>query len=131
MESPLLRAVSMCDFHAISRAAKMFADFLGDHDGAVLAAGAAERDRQVALALVDVVRQQEEQIGNSARDELASLRKRADVLGNAGIAACQRPELGDEMRVGQKAYVGHHIGVLREALPESEADTRHQNFSSR
>src|ERR1035441_2783627 len=130
MEWRLLRAVSMCDFHAVSRTAKVFADFLGDHDGAVLAAGAAEGDRQVALALVNVVRQQEEQIGNSARDEFPRLGKRPNVLGNAGIAACQRPELGDEMRVWQEAYVGHHIGVLGEALPESEADTGHQNFSS-
>src|ERR1035441_3474674 len=119
MEWPLFRAVSMCDFHAISRATKMFANFLRDHDGAVLAAGAAEGDRQVALALVDVVRQQEEQIGNRARDELARLGKRPNVLGNAGIAAGQRPELGDEMGVGQEAYVRHHIGVLGEALPES------------
>jgi hypothetical protein len=40
----LLRAVAVYDFHVVAGVAKVFADFLGDHDGAVLAAGASERD---------------------------------------------------------------------------------------
>jgi len=56
----------MHDFYTISSAAEVFADFFGDHDGTVLSAGTAEGDRQVTLALVNVVRQQEEQIGNRA-----------------------------------------------------------------
>jgi hypothetical protein len=54
----LLWDVAVHEFDAISGVPKMFADFLGDHDGTVLSAGAAEGDRQIAFALVDVVRQQ-------------------------------------------------------------------------
>ena len=55
-------------------------------------------------------------------DELAGLGKRADVLGDARIASGQRTELGDEMRVGQEAHVEDKVGVLGNALTESEAD---------
>src|SRR5579864_2861443 len=79
----LLWDVAMHEFDAISGVPKMFADFLGDHDRTVLSAGTTERNRQIALSLVDVVRQKvNEQVGD-ARDELAGLGKRADVLGEA------------------------------------------------
>ncbi len=42
-------------------AAKVLAYFLGDHDRAVLPAGAAKSNRQIALAFVNVVRQQVDQ----------------------------------------------------------------------
>jgi len=83
----LLWAVAVHDFHAVVRMAKVFANFFGDHDLTGLAACATKGDGQIALAFVDVMRQQvDEQIGD-ARDELAGLRKRADVLGDARIAA--------------------------------------------
>ena len=73
--SCLLRAVAVDNFHAISGAPKVFAHFLGDHDGAVLSAGSTECDRQIALAFMNVVRQQvNEQVGD-ARDELPGLRE--------------------------------------------------------
>ena len=113
----------MYDFHTVSGAAKMFADFLGNHDGAVLASGAAESDRQVTLSFVNVVRQQEKQIRNGARDELPGLGKRTDIFRDTGIPPRERSELRDEMRIRQKAHIGHHVGVLWKALPESEANT--------
>ncbi len=73
----------MHDLHAISGAAKVLADIFCDHDRTMLPAGAAEGDRQIAFAFVDVVGQQiDEKIGN-ARDEFASLRERPNVLGEA------------------------------------------------
>ena len=71
----LFGAVAMHDFDTISGAAQVLADFLGDHDGAVLASGTTERDSQVALAFVDVVRQQIDQQIRDARNELLRLRK--------------------------------------------------------
>ena len=113
----------MNDLYAISGVAKVLADFFGDHDGAMLSAGAAEGDRQVALPFVNVVRQQvDEQVGD-ARDELASLREGANVLGDARVASCKRTELGDEVRVGQKSDIEDEVGVLGNALTESEAHT--------
>jgi hypothetical protein len=48
--------VAMHNFHTIAGAPKMLAYFLGDHDGTVLSAGTAERDGQIALAFMNVVR---------------------------------------------------------------------------
>ena len=68
--------ISRCDnLHAVSGLVQALAYFLGDHHGTVLAAGAAKADREIALAFVDVVRQQvNQQIGN-AEDEFLGLRK--------------------------------------------------------
>ena len=100
---------------------------LGDHDGAVLPAGAAKGNRQVAFALMDVVRKQvDEQIGN-ARDEFPRLRKRANVFRHTPIAAGERPELGNEVRIGQEADIENEICVLRNAPAETEAHTGDQN----
>ena len=55
------------------------------------------------------------------------LRERTNVLGDARIASCQRPKLGDEMRIGQEAYIEDQIGVLRNSLTESEAHAGNQN----
>ena len=117
----------MHNFHAISGVAEVLADLLGDHDGAVLSAGAAEGDRQIALAFVNVVRQKVDQQVGDAGDELAGLGKRADVFGDPRVAPGQRTEFGHEMRVGQKAHVEDKVGILGNALTESEAHAGDQN----
>ena len=123
----LLRTVAVHDFHTVSGVTKMLADFLSDHHGAMLSARAAEGDRQVALPFVNVVRQQvDEQVGD-ARDELASLREGANVLGDVRVASCKRTELGDEVRVGQKSDVEDEVGVLGHALTKSEAHAGDQD----
>jgi hypothetical protein len=48
----------MLNLHPVSRLVQPLADFLGNHHGAVLAAGATKTDGEVAFAFVDVVRQQ-------------------------------------------------------------------------
>ena len=45
-------------------------DFVSHHDGAVMPAGAAERNRQVALSFLDIVRQQ---VDEKLRDPLDKL----------------------------------------------------------
>ena len=119
--------VAVHDLHAISGAAKVLADFLGDHHRAMLSTGAAESDRQIAFSLVNVVRQQiDEKIGD-ARDEFARLGKGPDVFGHARIAPRERAEFGNEMRVGQEANIENKIGIFGNALAKSEADARDQN----
>ncbi len=105
----------------------MLADFLGDHDRAVLPSRATERDRQVTLAFMNVMRKQvDQQIGN-ARNELPGLRKRADIFRDAWIAPGQRAEFWNEVRVGQEAHVEDQVSVLRNSLTESETHARHQD----
>ena len=38
-------------------------------------------------------------------NELPRLREGTDVLCHAAVAACQRTELGNEMRIGQEAHI--------------------------
>ena len=104
----------MRDFHAISSAAEMFAHILGDHDGTVLSAGAAEGDGQIAFAFMDVVRQQIDKQVRDAGDEFPALRKRANVFGETRIAPGKRAELRHEVGVGQEAHIKKQVGVLVE-----------------
>ncbi len=62
----LLRHIPMHNLHAVSSFVQALADFLGDHHRTMLAAGAAKADGEIALAFVDVVRQQvNQQIGDA------------------------------------------------------------------
>src|SRR6267142_804897 len=49
--------VTVRDLHVVSRLGDAFSQLLGDHHGAVPAAGAAEANGQIAFALMNVVRQ--------------------------------------------------------------------------
>jgi hypothetical protein len=51
----------MRNLHFVSRFSQSLADIFGDHYRAMLSAGASEADRQVALALANVVREQVDQ----------------------------------------------------------------------
>src|ERR1700734_2244773 len=120
----------MGDFHAVSGLVQALADFLGDHHGAVLAAGAAKADGEIAFAFMDIVRQQvNKKIGNAA-DEFFGLGKRADVFGHARIAACEWTEFGNEVRVGKKANVKNQVGFFRHTVTKTEAHARNQNAFS-
>src|SRR5215471_11929999 len=58
-----------------------------EHHGAMLAAGTAESDGQITLALLNVVRNQVGQQAFHAAEKLAGLRERTDVAANLGVAA--------------------------------------------
>src|SRR5260370_37698235 len=115
----------MRDLNVITGVAKVLAVFFGYHAGAVLAAGTAEGDGQIALAFMDIVRQEvDEEIGD-ARNELAGLRERANIFRDAGIASRQGAKFRDKVRVRQEAHIEDQVGVLRNALAESEAHARY------
>src|SRR5580698_8945741 len=86
-----------------------------------MAARASESDGEIALALPNVVRQQiDEQIGDLF-DELAGLRKRADVASDGGILPGELLELRNGIGVGQEANVEDEIAIRRQAVTEPEA----------
>jgi len=123
----LTRTVSVDDFDSVSGATQVFAHIFGNHDGAMLSARTAEGDRQVALALVDVMgKEVDEQVGDT-RDEFAGLGKRSDVLGDTGMSTGEGPEFGDEVGIGQEADIEYEIGVLGHSLAEAEADAGDQD----
>src|SRR5581483_8512914 len=122
----LSRAVPVHDLDAVIGAAEALGDILGDHYRAVLAAGATERDGQVALAFADVVRDQVDEQLRDARNELACLGKRADVFRHPLVPACESSELGDEVRIGQETDVKDQVSVLGHSLAKSETDAGNQ-----
>src|SRR6266540_4093791 len=97
-------------------------EVLGEDDRAVVAAGAADRDRQSGLALFDVGRQ-------GVLEELVDRRQEApgeglvqDVGPNGLGQARQVAELVDVERVLQEADVVDEVRLERHAVFEAEAD---------
>src|SRR5271169_6944495 len=93
----LPRAVPMHNLDSVAGFPQASAHVLRNHHGAMLAARAAEGDRQVALAFPHIVRQEINQQLGDALDELFGLRKRTYVLRHLGVASGERAELGDEV----------------------------------
>ncbi len=120
----------MYNLHSVARFLQPLGNIFRDHHRAVLAAGAAEGDGQVALAFVNVMRQKIDQQLRNPLDEFAGLREGADVFCDFGIASGERAEFRDEMRVGQEADVEHQVGILGHTVPESKADAGNQNVSA-
>src|ERR1700678_569020 len=127
----LLRHIPMHNLHAVPGFVQTLAYFFGDHHGTVLAAGAAETDRQIALALANVVRQKVNQQIGDAPDELFGLRKRPDVPGNSRIAPSKLAKFRHEMRVGKKTNVEYQIRFFRQTVAKPEAHAGNQNALSR
>src|SRR5580658_5563810 len=93
----------------------------------MLAAGAAKTNGEIALAFVDVVREQVYQQIGDAGNELPRLRKRANVFGDTWMASRKRPEFRHEVRIGQEANVEDQVGLLGDSVAEAEAYTGNQN----
>src|SRR5215470_3987219 len=121
----------MHHFHFISTLPQSLPDVFGNHDRAMLPSGAAETDRQIALSLANVMREEVDEEIRDATDEFLRLRKRPDVLGDTRMPSCQRPELGYKVRIGQEANVEHQVSVVGHSMFESEAHARNKNGVTR
>ncbi len=104
------------------RSAQPAGQLLGDGDAAVLAAGAADGDGEVALALpLEPGRGGVDQPGvglhEGGRPALAQHVPAHPVL-QAGVLA----QLRHPVRVGQEARVQHEVGVRRQAVLEAEGE---------
>ena len=84
------------------------------------AAGAADRDREVALALRHVGGYEELEERHQAAVELAGLGLGLDVAADLLVEAGQGPQLVDVVRVGQEADVEGEVGVARRPVLEPE-----------
>src|SRR5256885_4624330 len=122
----LSRTVPMHHFDPVVGASKALADIFRNHHRAVLASGTAECNRQVAFALVNVMGDQVDQQIGDASNEFASLRERTDVFRDALITPGKRPELRNEVGIGEKPDIENQIGIFRNALTEAEADAGNQ-----
>ena len=117
----------MHDLDAVSRLAKVLAYLFRDHYRTMLTTGAAEANRQIALAFVDVVGQQVNQQFGDALYEFFGLGKRANVFGHPRMPSGERAELGHKMWIGQEADVEDQICVLGDTVAKAEAYARNQN----
>jgi len=102
------------------------ADYFSQSDGTMPSARAPERDGQVALSFADVMRNQEAKEAFDPFQELAGLRERANVTGDATVLARERPEFWNEMRIWKKAHVENEIGIRRSAIAKAKADHRNE-----
>ena len=101
-------------------AASRAASFSDMATRAVLAAGAADGDGHVALALAAVAGGDElEQLG-VAVEELLGAGLVEDVAGHLLVEAGEGAQLRDPVRVGQEAAVHDQVGVDRQAVLEAE-----------
>jgi len=83
----------------------------GHHHGAMLAAGATERDGEVAFTFVDVVGNQIGKKALHAAEKFSRLGEGLDVAANARVFAGEAAQLGNEVGIGQEAHVKHEVGV--------------------
>src|SRR5713101_2111914 len=118
----------MYDFHSIAGLLQAFGNIFRNHHGAVLAAGTAEGDGQITLALVNVMGQKIDQKIRNALDEFACLREGADVFCDFGIASGEGAEFGNEMGVGQEADIENQVGIVGHSVPEPKTDAGDQNI---
>ena len=100
--------------------AEALRELLGDHDAAVPAAGAAERDRQVRLALALVAGQQQREEPVELVEELARAALREHVVADRRVEAGERAELLDPVRIRQEPAVEHEVDVEREPVLVAE-----------
>src|SRR5258708_12634987 len=88
--SNLLWTVPMDHLHPVSRLPQIPGDIFGNHDRTMLSPSATETNSQIALAFMDVVRQQvDQQIGDTLHEFLGP-RQRPDLLPHSRVASCQR-----------------------------------------
>src|SRR5581483_31828 len=113
--------IAVIDFGVEPSPNQRLTDLVRNHDRAVMPACAAECDRQIALALADVMRKEiDEQLGN-ALNKFPGLRERTNISGHAGVTARQLLKSRYVVGVGQKTDVKDKIAVGRNAVTISEA----------
>ena len=102
---------------------QIVSDRVGDHNGTVMPPRAPERDRQIALALANVVRQQINQKLGDVIDEFYGLWKAPDVSRYRRVSAGQVFEPGYVVRVRQEADVKNQVAVGGQPVAVAEAVT--------
>jgi len=126
----LLRHIAVSGIHPIPLLRQSLLHLFRNKDRPMLPTSTSKRHRQVALPLLDVVRQEKLQHLRSLIQELFRLRKLQHVLRHPGIFSRQLAKLRDKMRIRQKAHVEYKIRLRRDTILETEAVGRdHQTPS--
>src|SRR5215207_7498170 len=102
---------------------------LRDHDRAVAAARAADRDDEVRLALGDVLRQQVLEQRQHAVLEVLQPPVAPDVADDPPVEAGQRAQVRLPVRVGEEADVEHEVRVARRPVLVAERAERDRELA--
>src|SRR5947209_9703961 len=86
-----------------------------------MTAGTAERDGQIALPFLDVMREQIYEELRDTLDELHRLREGADVACHLRMPSAELLELRDVVGIGQESDIEHEVAIGRHAVTEAEA----------
>src|SRR5688500_12190623 len=116
--------VAVADLGVPAGLAQPAREALDDGDGAVPAAGAADRHREVAAVLGAVARQQVEQQIGEPRHQLVVIRLGVEVRDDPVVLAGERAQAGNEVRIGQEAHVEQQVRAGGDAVLEAEGDER-------
>src|SRR5207253_5533128 len=114
--------VAVADEHAVATFREPAAQLLDEHERAVAAARAAERDGEIALPLALVERQGEgEEVEHAAEELLARLAAQHPV-GDRRVGPGPGAQLLDEEGIGEEAAVERQVRVGREPVLVAERD---------
>ena len=103
----------MCFLDTEARGRQPLANFTRDQHAPVVSSGAAERNRQVTLALGDI----DAESGTPSNSEMRSMnsrvmRKRADIARHPRMRArLQFVKRGMIIRIRQEAHIEHQVGI--------------------
>lgn len=97
-------------------------DGFGEGDAAVLTAGAADGDGEVAFAFLLVEGDEKVEKIFDFIKKFVSVRVRKDVIGDGLIASGERGEFWDEERIFEESCVKDEVGVGGESFFEAETD---------
>src|SRR5436190_7268117 len=95
--------------------------FIGNHDGTMAAARAANPDRQIRLAFALILRQEVIKQICKALQRVFDLGLVFQVLHDAPVAAGKRPEFSDEKRVRQMTDIEKQFHLARRAESVAKA----------
>src|SRR5438128_6818388 len=114
--------VPVADEHAVAPRREPAAQLIDQHDRAMAAARAAERDGEIALPLALIERQGEGEEVEHAAEELLALLAAQHPVGDRRVGPGAGPQLLDEAGGGEEAAVERQAGVGRQAVLVAERD---------
>src|SRR5436309_3172970 len=116
--------VPVADEHAVAPRREPAAQLIDQHDRAMAAARAAERDGEIALPLALIARQGEVEEVEDVAEEFRGLLAAQHPVGDRRIGARLGAQLLDEEGVGEEAAVERQVRVGREAVLVAERHER-------
>src|SRR5438094_1043234 len=111
----------MRDFCIKSGFRQILPDLFGDHHGSVLSARAADRNREIAFSLANVMGKQVNQKVVDAIEEFPGLGERPDISRDGGILSVEVFVFGNVIRIRQKTDVEYQIALRRQPVAKAEA----------